>query len=102
MFQVGQHVQPPLQQYTSQQEASDINPPFQQYMTVQEASDINPPFQQYGTMQHAPNITPADQYLPLPTPPTYLAQGYQAYPQQQQIEQVCFIQLCFVIVYIVC
>ena len=89
MFQVGQHVQPPAQQYRSLQQASDINPPFQQYMTV----------------QHAPNITTPDQYLPLPAPPTYLPQGYQAFqqdPQQQQIEQVCFIQLCFVIVYIVC
>jgi len=91
MFQVGQHVQPPAQQYTSLQQASDINPPFQSYVTVQQAPNITPAFQH--------------QYLPLPAPPTYLPQGYQAFQQdqqQQQIEQVCFIQLCFVIVYIVC
>jgi hypothetical protein len=120
MFQVGQHVHPvqPTVQPTAQQ------PTAQQYMSLQQASDMNVPFQQYMTVQYDPNITPAGQqqylplpapptylplpapptYLPLPAAPTYLPQGYPAFQsdqQQQQIEQVCFIQLCFVIVYIV-
>ena len=92
MFQVGQHVHP-------------VQPPAQQYLSLQQAADISPPLQQYLTVQQAPNISPPDQhqYLPLPTAPQW-PQGYPGFQQdqQQQIEQVCFIQLCFVIVYIVC
>ena len=88
MFQVGQQMQQvhPVQP-----------PPVQQYVSLQQAANISPPVQQYVTL---PMPMPMDSQTQWPD--AFGGFEQQEQQQQQQFPQVCFIKLCFVIVYIVC